>query len=120
MFQKIMYLLTSLFYKIRRPIVQMDPASYSGLVSEMKKEFVTKGEFRQEMDRIDKKFDAIDQRFDTMEKKLDVRFDKIEGKIEAWHNDFLAVFEGYQDVFPKTKVLDQRVTRIEKHLGFEI
>ena len=72
MFQKIMYLLTSLFYKIRRPIVQMDPASYSGLVSEMKKEFVTKGEFRQEMDRIDKKFDAIDQRFDTMEKKLDV------------------------------------------------
>lgn len=94
-------------------------------------------EFRK---HIDNKFETIDKRFDDMDKKIDMKIDKTVGDLaisiklqfeeqeqnlkEYMHENFASKLDLYETevrIRDKFEILDERLEKIEGHIGrFEI
>ncbi|MEX2717712.1 MAG: hypothetical protein Q6370_015540, partial [Candidatus Sigynarchaeota archaeon] len=52
-------------------------------LSLLKEHFLTRDEFLDAMDRMDKRFEAMDRRFEAMQQQMDKRFEAMDKRFEA-------------------------------------
>ncbi len=86
-------------------------------ISLLRDNFLTREEFLEAMERIDKRFEAMDKQFEATQKQMDKRFEAIDKQFEATQKQMDKRFEAMDKQFEATqKQMDERFKATQKQM----
>jgi len=100
---------------------EMDKSVESIQLSLLKEHFLTRDEFLDAMERIDKRFEAMDKRFEAMDKRFEAMQQQMDKRFEAMQQQMDKRFEAMQQQMDKRfeamqQQMDKRFDGVDKDL----